>query len=386
MIIMKILFITNYPSPYRVDFFNCWGQLPDVKLTVLFLERPEDQKHRSSKWFHTEFSYFNAVFLYDKISIGNYVIYKDIFHWLQIKYDGIIFGGYTAPTYMIAMEYLRLHHIPYSIEIDGGLIKKDSFIRSSVKRHFLSSADFWFSSGKQASKYLVHYGADPNRIILYPFTSMTKKDLEMSLAYIPIENSGEKSWCKNREIYRQKARKILDVEEPAVCLFVGRFCKEKGVNLLLNILPQLNKSIGYYFVGGKIDCATQQFINDHNLNNVHVVDFKTQEELSVYFRAANLFVLPTLHDVWGLVINEAMAYGLPIVTTDLCGAGLELVEEGKNGVLCHAGDQASLKSALDKIMKLDLNHLGFESYKRIQNYTIENMVLVHYDYFKSKGV
>lgn len=207
----------------------------------------------------------------------------------------------------------------------------------------------------------------------------------MSLAYIPIENSDEKSWCKNREIYRQKARKILDVEEPAVCLFVGRFCKEKGINLLLNILPQLNKSIGYYFVGGKIDCATQRFINDHNLNNVHVVDFKTQEELSVYFRVANLFVLPTLHDVWGLVISEAMAYGLPIVTTDLCGAGLELVEEGKNGLLCRADDKMSLKNALEKVMQMDLNHLGFQSYKKIQRYTIENMALAHFNYFKNKG-
>lgn len=383
---MKILFITNYPSPYRVDFFNCWGQIPDVKLTVLFLEHPEDQKHRSSKWFHTEFSYFDAVFLHDKIGIGNYVIYKDIFHWLKKEYDGIIFGGYTAPTYMIAMEYLQLHRIPYGIEIDGGLIKEDSFLRSAIKKHFLSSADFWFSSGKQASKYLTHYGADFNKIVLYPFTSMTKKDLEMSLSYITTENNSEKYWCENREIHRQTARKILGIKEAAMCLFVGRFSKEKGIDLLLNILPQLNKSVGYYFIGGKIDYATQQFINNHNLNNVHIIDFKTHEELSVYFRAANLFVLPTLHDVWGLVISEAMAYGLPIVTTDLCGAGLELVEEGENGLLCHAGDQSSLKDALDKIMKMNLNHLGFESYRKIQKYTIENMALVHYDYFKSKGV
>lgn len=80
-----------------------------------------------------------------------------------------------------------------------------------------------------------------------------------------------------------------------------------------------------------------------------------------------------------------MAYGLPILTTDLCGAGLELVEEGKNGVLCHADDKSSLEKALYKILKMDLNHLGFESYKRIQNYTIENMTLSHYNYFKSQN-
>lgn len=383
---MKILFITNYPSPYRVDFFNCWGQLPDVELTVLFLERPENQKHRSSKWFHTEFSYFNAVFLYDKISIGNYVIYKDIFHWLQRKYDGIIFGGYTAPTYMIAMEYLQLHHIPYGIEIDGGLIKKDSFLRLTIKKYFLSSASFWFSSGKQASKYLAYYGADTDKIISYPFTSMTKENMDRALNTITTCNNNETDWCKKREECRQKAREFLNIKEPIMSLTIGQFIKRKGFDLLIDLLPRLDRTVGYYFIGGRPTPEIEKFIEDYSLDNVHIIDFKTPEELSVYFRAANLFVLPTRYDIWGLVIGEAMAYGLPVVTTDLCGAGLELVEEGKNGVLCHAGDQASLKSALDKIMKLDLNHLGFESYKRIQNYTIENMVLVHYDYFKSKGV
>lgn len=89
---MKILFITNIPSPYRVDFFNLWGQIPDVHLTVIFLETPEEHKGRSKKWFHTDYTYFKPVFLHEKVTIRNHIIYKDIFHWLKEKYDGIIFG------------------------------------------------------------------------------------------------------------------------------------------------------------------------------------------------------------------------------------------------------------------------------------------------------
>ena len=287
---------------------------------------------------------------------------------------------------MIAMEYLQLHHIPYGIEIDGGLIKKDSFLRLTIKKYFLSSASFCFSSGEQASKYLAYYGADTDKIISYPFTSMTKENMDRALNTITTCNNNETDWCKKREECRQKAREFLNIKEPIMSLTIGQFIKRKGFDLLIDLLPRLDRTVGYYFIGGRPTPEIEKFIEDYSLDNVHIIDFKTPEELSVYFRAANLFVLPTRYDIWGLVIGEAMAYGLPVVTTDLCGAGLELVEEGKNGVLCHAGDQASLKSALDKIMKLDLNHLGFESYKRIQNYTIENMVLVHYDYFKSKGV
>lgn len=381
---MKILFITNIPSPYRVDFFNLWGQIPDVHLTVIFLETPEEHKGRSKKWFHTDYTYFKPVFLHEKVTIRNHVIYKDIFHWLKEKYDGIIFGGYSEPTYMAAMEYLRIHHIPYGIEVDGGLINNDSLPKFIVKKHFLSSADFWFSSGNVASDYLIHYGADPDKIIVYPFSSMMKEDLKNALEFAYDCDSGEAEWRKNREECREKAREFLKIKEPIMNLFVGRFIKEKGFDLLIDLLPQLNQSMGYYFIGGQSNDKINNFIKEHKLKNAHLLDFKSPKELAVYFRAADLFILPTKHDVWGLVVSEAMAYGLPIVTTDLCGAGLELVEEGKNGVICRAGDKSSLKSSLDKIMSMDLNHLGFDSYRKIQNYTIENMALTHYEYFKSQ--
>lgn len=381
---MKILFITNIPSPYRVEFFNSWGQLSEVNLTVLFLERPEDHKGRSPKWFRTDYTYFKAIFLQDKVKFGGHIIYKDIFQWLRKEYDGIIFGGYAEPTYMVAMEYLHIHHIPYGIEVDGGLINNDSLPKLMVKKHFLGSADFWFSSGKVASKYLTHYGANLSRIIEYPFTSMTEKDIKNALGSNFISNASISAWCENRKASRLNARKSLDVKESIVSLSIGQFIKRKGFDLLIELLPQLDKSIGWYFIGGKMDSDVEQFINKHNLDNVHILDFKTPAELSLYFCAADLFVLPTRYDIWGLVVSEAMAYGLPVVTTDLCGAGLELVEEGKNGALCHAGDKMSLKNALEKVMHMDLNHLGFQSYKKIQRYTIENMALAHFNYFENK--
>ena len=74
---MKILYITNYPSPYRVDFFNLLGKY--VELTVAFTERPEAQKHRSQKWFNTDYSGFRAIFLEKPLYIRGTIIYKDVF-------------------------------------------------------------------------------------------------------------------------------------------------------------------------------------------------------------------------------------------------------------------------------------------------------------------
>ena len=83
----------------------------------------------------------------------------------------------------------------------------------------------------------------------------------------------------------------------------------------------------------------------------------------------------------GLVINEAMAYGLPVITTDRCVAGLELVKEGANGYIVPTEDAHSLAEAIEKVLCSDLRKMGESSLEKIRPYTIENMVKVHIDVF-----
>ena len=88
---MKVLFVTSYPSPYRVDFFNLLGQ--SVDLTVAFTERIEWQKHRSRDWFNENYSGFRAVFLKDLVRIRKVMIFKDIIPLLKSGFDHVILGG-----------------------------------------------------------------------------------------------------------------------------------------------------------------------------------------------------------------------------------------------------------------------------------------------------
>jgi len=108
--------------------------------------------------------------------------------------------------------------------------------------------------------------------------------------------------------------------------------------------------------------------------------------LKEYYKLADIFVLPTREDIWGLVINEAMAYGLPIVTTNKCNAGLELVKNGINGYIVQVGNVEELRCAIiDSLLRSD--EMGYSALKAIQSYTIENMVKDHVDILKKyKGV
>ena len=95
-------------------------------------------------------------------------------------------------------------------------------------------------------------------------------------------------------------------------------------------------------------------------------------------------MLPTRDDPWGLVVNEAMANALPVITTTRCIAGLEMVENGVNGFLYEPEDVDELKKLLCEVSSglLDLEKMADESLQTARKYTIEEMVEAHCRYMK----
>lgn len=109
-------------------------------------------------------------------------------------------------------------------------------------------------------------------------------------------------------------------------------------------------------------------------DNIVFVEFKKKEDLIEYYRAADLFVLPTREDIWGLVVNEAMAVGTPVITTTNCGAGMEILKNGEGGRIVPPEDSDSLATAMQEMLKDD--ELAKQTKYTIKNaevYTIENM-------------
>ena len=170
---MKVLFMANIPSPYRVDFFNELGKYCD--LTVTF--EGKTATDRDEKWKSEKFRNFNAQFMNGIRTKSDQFLCFHIIEVIKNGFDRIIVGGYSTPTAMLAIEYMRLHKMPFWIEADGGLISQDNVFKYKIKHHFISAASGWFSSGKMTTKYLVHYGADESRIHVYPFTSLREVDI-----------------------------------------------------------------------------------------------------------------------------------------------------------------------------------------------------------------
>lgn len=357
----RVMFLTNVASPYRTRFFETLGMWMDV--TVLLTESNESQTHRSADWFENGGSCFHKVMLSGRgLTAGGEKLRPDVISWLKKPFDAIVICGYSNPTAILAMLWLRMHRRPFFIEVDGGLIREDSPMKYRIKKWLISGASGWLSSGKQTSRYLMHYGAREEAIREYPFTSLFASDLREQV--LPREE-------------KLAIRQELGIPEAHMVLAVGQFIHRKGFDVLLKAAAELPQDVGVYFVGG---LPTEEYLSmqkELGLTHVHFVGFQKKDELRRYYDAADLFVLPTREDIWGLVVNEAMACGLPVITTDGCVAGLELVEDGVNGRLVPVGDEKQLAKAIRQTLQEDCSRMGQASLEKIRPYTIENMAKRH---------
>lgn len=361
---MKILIFTNIPSPYRIDFFNELGK--NTELTVIF--EAKTAKGIKFNWNIEEIKNFEAIFLKEGDIQENKINWKILKYIKKNRYDEIIITSYAYYTEMIALLALKFKRIPYFMEVDGGLIREENILKKIYKSFLISNAKGYFSPSKFTDVYLLYYGANKEKIYRYPFTSLKEKDI--------LENIVDRE--KKHEI-----RKKLKINETKVIVSVGQFIHRKGFDVLLNACSKLEENVGVYVIGGQPTEEYLELVKKFGLTNVHFEGFKTKAELSEYFKAADLFVLPTREDVWGLVINEAMANGLPVVTTNKCVAGIELIEEEVNGYIVPVGDSEALAAKINRIIndiKIQSNMSQNNLYK-IKNYRIEDMARRHIEIF-----
>lgn len=361
---IKILFLTNVPSPYRVDFFNCLSQY--CNLTVIYEKEYSDE--RDKRWMQEANDSYQKIFLKGIKTGVDKAFSLDVCKYLTTKkFDRIVICGISSPTEILAIKWCRIKKIPYYIEGDGGFPKGGRGIKECLKRHLISGAKLCFSTGQIHDQYYLAYGASKEKIVRYPFTSLREDDL--------LQES-----IKREE--KIQLREQLGVLEPKMLLAVGQFIYRKGFDLLIEAARHLNHDIGIYFVGGEADMY-MALKKKHDLSHVHFIGFKTKDELKDYYKAADVFVLPTREDIWGLVINEAMAYALPVITTDKCAAGMELVKNNVNGKIIRSDSVKELRIAINEIFDdmENIELMGIQSLDIIKKYTIENMAKTHMEIF-----
>jgi glycosyltransferase involved in cell wall biosynthesis len=255
-------------------------------------------------------------------------------------------------------------NVPYCINCDGAFIHPN-WIKDRVKTLFISHAAACFASGEYAKRYFEYYGAKADKIHFHRFTSLTETDI-----YSQIAEDNE----------RNTLRDTLDLSPKKTVLTIGQFIYRKGIDVLLRAWTELDPMYQLVIIGGgELEEEYKKQIKELGLQNVIIRGFMKKQELFLYYRASDLFVLPTREDIWGLVINEAMACGLPVVSTDHCIAALELIENGENGYVVPVEQEEKLQVALNKILCDEQlrAYMGKNNLAKMQGCTIQSIVRRH---------
>lgn len=360
---MKKIFIQSvFPAPYRTGVFEAMNN--NMELFVCF-ERSEDY-NRSPEWFKGNFN-FEGVVLNTEEDIKKFKIEIKRLK----KYDAVLAYDYSSIHCMKLMVKCLILRIPYYINCDGALDKKGEIWKDQVKRFFIKNAKGCFASGEHAEKYFLKFGAKKENIFKHNFTSLTKQDILLS----PI--------CKEEKLLIRK-RLNLDINKKIV-VSVGQFTYRKGYDVLIKAWKNIkSENCILYIIGGGEDKQKYiSMIEEEGIENIVILDYKEKDEIFEYYKAADIFVLPTREDIWGLVINEAMACGLPIITTDKCVAGVELLEES---YIISTEDSVILSEKIRTLLdnEEERKRLAINNLNRIKQYTMENVAKAHYEALNRK--
>ena len=350
----KVLIVFNHPAPYKVRLFNALSNHFD--LHVIFERKSASDRN---KGFYFEENYKFTTHKIHGIKVGRegFISNGVKKHLEWNEYDLIIMNGYSHHAEMKAINWMKKWHAPYVLYINGGTIKKESFLKKKIKHHFISRANAYFSPDEQSNKYLVHYGANPKVIYNYPYSTIYEKEI-----------------CYEKP-NKEELRKKLGINFDKVFVSSGQLIARKNYIALVKEWEKYPENYGLFLIGdGKQRKEIEKLIRTENIKNVVLTGFLPREKMFKYFQAADCFLFPSKEDIYGHVINEALSQGLPVISTNKVNSAIKLVKNGENGFLLESLKGEEFRKAIEDVINNDFFN---ECIKTAKANTIEVMAERH---------
>lgn len=362
---MKILFVFNHPAPYKVRLFNELVKDKDIELDVIF-ER-KSASDRPKDFYNCDKYDFNAMFLKhgafsrEQSNTGELVKYiKENYK----KYNLIVMNGYSTITEIRAIRYMKKKHIPFALYVNGGVVReKENALKRKFKTSLIKSAFHYYSPCKEASDFLKFYGAQNSQISEYIYSTLYEKDvLEKPLSE------------KEKLFYRTR---FGLPEEGKIFVTFGQFIPRKNnIQLLTQFIGRKDNLV---MIGeGPEKQEYLRIINENHMQNVKIFDFVKKDVLFDMIKGCDCFITLSKEDIYGHTTNEAMANGLPVISSDCVVSSKHLIKDGYNGFLIPLDDNAKIQEALNNINSEMIDN----AIKTARENTIEKSAMVHAKLFK----
>jgi glycosyltransferase involved in cell wall biosynthesis len=338
----RLVILTEIIAPYRIPVFNALAERGEIDLQVIFLAE-NDPGLRQWLVYKDEIRFSYVVLPSWRTKVGRHKLLlnrglKAALH--RASPHAILCGGYNYIASWQAMLWARRNHVSLLLWVESTAQddRSSHALIEFLKTRFMRNCDAFVVPGKSSFEYLRNFDTSEESI----FTAPNAVDIEL---FARLSDAIRQDGARHRQALELPARFFL---------FVGRLVPEKGVFELLRsygtLAPALRADIGLVFVGdGTARSELSRQAASIVPGSIRLVGFAQRDQLASYYALAEALVFPTHTDPWGLVVNEAMACGLPIISTDAAGCATDLVEDGWNGRVVRAADTSQLVSAMQEL-------------------------------------
>jgi len=335
--------VTDIPTPYRDPLWARYSRRPEVDLTVFYMAPGEKDLDWEPSWEMPP--------RHEILPGRTWITRPDnplTFKWNPTLWDVldrerpqmILLGSWGQPTSWVTMAWARANAVPYAMQCESHLLDPRPIWKRALKhvvvRAAVSGQVAGLPTGSLARTCMIHYGADPDDLFLFPNTPDAER------------LAGE---AKKLRQERAALRRRWGIEGRQVVLFVGRLVAVKGVDVLLeafSLLRERHPRALPWIVGDGSQRSSLEALARRKVGegNALFTGFVEPDRLPECYVAADVFCLPSRSEPWGVVVNEAMACGLPVVLSDRVGAARDLVDHDC-GRLVPPDDPRALASALE---------------------------------------
>ncbi len=343
----RLAVLASHPIQYFTPIYQRLARRAGVEVDVMFYrdfgvrDRFDKQFGRTVRWDTDQLSGYRYRFLTNISPISDtftplHAVNPGAFFRVLRGFDAIWVNGYTYPSNWLAAFAARARRIPILFRSElrlepnrkGGIA---SAARDAVIRRWIRWSDALLYIGEANRRAYLAYGAREGQLHFSPYSADVERIGTVRAAHASPEAHAS---------LRRKWGVPVDVP---VVLFVGKLIGRKHPEVMLRLAASLLADAHIVVAGsGPMEPELREQSGRNQTGNIAFLGFVNQKLLPEVYALADVFVLPSEDEPWGIVLNEAMAAGLVPIVSDQVGAAPDLIREGETGYVVAAGDTAAI--------------------------------------------
>lgn len=360
---IRVAIVAISRAPYREPIFKELAKMSHLEVRVFYggdRTTWEFSKNDGYNFKILPFLYIPKFWTSHWGTALGFSIWRELEHYQP---DIVISYGYVWMPMMLACLWGMIRRVPFLIRNDANALGDHSILHKIRRR----SIGFFLkvlgagalAVGRSNTKYWkTEMGFPAHRIYWAPYA---------------INNAFYEKKVSELKRDKEELKVKYGCQSKKVILFVGRLAPEKNVRKLLEAYRALsvkNHDVHLILAG---DGPEKEFLTGYAEDNgldYTLTGFIQLEQLIELYALSDVFVLPSLHEPWGLVVNEAMASGLPAVVSDRVGAGIDLVRDRENGRVFPSEDTDALAQALADCLSPQAEGWGHAALRSVSPYDV----------------